>query len=414
MTTAKRIGGTEAAASVRELVALGLRLDTVGAAKRKTVGVDVEDSAAAAKLVIDGTKVDLLDLELAKERGTHDARLNSDIEIALLEDFFGDTHDRGNLLAVRIVGALSAILVAFVRGAPLLRVGRVVLLALWHLGGHLGSEASGGGSSRGRDIHEGRNGHQLGMASAVATGVGRVHASGDDLAFVDKDAADRSFVGPKREASLRVIVSSRLKKEDKDESHHVQGFTHETIVQSTLGEHGWINRVHIGDDLDVNLLRWRFKLVDDSSRDSWGDADAGQLARELLELVATRLLVFLLLSLVDRSGRESDEPGQFATKLLVFRLLSLVDRSVRERHEPGQTRLLAYRLLSLVDRRRRWEHDAGLFGTRLLVFFLLALSRNSDNGSSSGEFGGVRDDGVHQLVDIHQVVVVSTLLLKGA
>lgn len=208
MATATRVRDAQTAASIREKVALRLRVNTIRAARGETVGVDVEDSTATTKLVIDGAEIDLLDAKLAKERSTHDARLNGDVENALLHDVGGDTLERDHLLAIRIEVALAAILVAFVRAAPLLRVERVVFLALGHLGGHLGLEASGARSVFARDGEQGRNGHELGVASAVASDVGCVHASGDDLAFVYKDAADGSLVGHKGEPGLSTNVSS--------------------------------------------------------------------------------------------------------------------------------------------------------------------------------------------------------------
>lgn len=214
MATATRVRDAQTAASIREKVALRLRVNTIHAARRKTIGVDVEDSTATAELVVDGAEIDLLDAKLTEERSTHDARLNSDIENALLHDVGGHTLERDHLLAIRIEVALAAILIAFVRGAPLLRVGRVVFLALGHLGGYLGLEASGARSAVARDGKQGRNGHELGVASAVASDVGRVHASGDDLALVNNDAADGSLVGHERKASLWVNIS-RCTKERK-------------------------------------------------------------------------------------------------------------------------------------------------------------------------------------------------------
>jgi hypothetical protein len=202
MATATGVRDTQTAASIREKVALRLRVNTIHAARRKTVGVDVEDSTAAAEFVIDGAEIHLFDAKLAKKGRTHDARLNGDIENALLHDIGGDTLETGYLLAIRIEVTLAAILVAFVGGVPLLRGGRVVFLALGHLGGHFGLEASSARSVFGRDGEQGRNSHELGVASAVASDVGCVHAFGDDLAFVNNDAADGSLVGHKRKASL--------------------------------------------------------------------------------------------------------------------------------------------------------------------------------------------------------------------
>lgn len=164
--------------------------------------MDIEDSTAAAEFVVDGAEIDLLDAKLTKERSTHDARLHGDIENALFEDVGRNALERDRLLAIRIEVALAAILVALVRAAPFLRVSRIVFLALWHLGGHLGLEAGGAWSILGRGGEQGRNGHELGVTGSIAGDVGCVHASGDDLAFVDNDAADRSLVGHKRKSSL--------------------------------------------------------------------------------------------------------------------------------------------------------------------------------------------------------------------
>lgn len=200
VTTATRVRDAQTAASIREQVALRLRVDTISAASWKSIGMDVEDSTATAKLVIDGAEIDLLDAKLAKERSTHDARFNGDIESALLHDLGGDTLERDQLLAIRIEVALAAILIAFVRAAPL--IGRVVFRALGRLGGHLWPEASGARHALASDGEEGRKGHEFGMASAVASDIGCVHAFGDDLALVDNDAADGGLVGHKSKSSL--------------------------------------------------------------------------------------------------------------------------------------------------------------------------------------------------------------------
>lgn len=82
------------------------------------IGVDAEDSTGASKFVVDGAKVDLLDSNLAKERGTHDARLNSDIEGALVENAAIHALLRVVLLTVGVQVALAAIFVTFVGRSP--------------------------------------------------------------------------------------------------------------------------------------------------------------------------------------------------------------------------------------------------------------------------------------------------------
>lgn len=43
------------------------------------VHVDAEDTARTTKLVIDSAEIDLLDVELAKHGGTHDAGFDGDV-----------------------------------------------------------------------------------------------------------------------------------------------------------------------------------------------------------------------------------------------------------------------------------------------------------------------------------------------
>lgn len=44
------------------------------------IHMDAEDTTGTTKLVVDGAEIDLLDVELAKHGGTHDARLDGDVE----------------------------------------------------------------------------------------------------------------------------------------------------------------------------------------------------------------------------------------------------------------------------------------------------------------------------------------------
>lgn len=86
ITAARRVRSAESAATVRQLGGPRRRMGrcrlTVGIDWQR-VGVDAENASGAAKLIVDGAKVDLLDAKLAKERGTHHARLHRDVEDAL-------------------------------------------------------------------------------------------------------------------------------------------------------------------------------------------------------------------------------------------------------------------------------------------------------------------------------------------
>lgn len=64
---------------------------------------DTHDSTTATKAVIEAAKVDSADAELAQDRGAHDARLNSDIQVTLLKDLglvFGEDLAQGDELGM--------------------------------------------------------------------------------------------------------------------------------------------------------------------------------------------------------------------------------------------------------------------------------------------------------------------------
>jgi hypothetical protein len=98
------------------------------------LGVDVQDTSSTPKALIPASKVDSSDAVLAQHRSAHDARLDSDIEICLIED----------------------------------------------LDGILGENAS--------------NGNELGVSSAIQGAIGLIHAATNNLAIFDKDTADGCFV----------------------------------------------------------------------------------------------------------------------------------------------------------------------------------------------------------------------------
>jgi hypothetical protein len=104
--------------------------------------MDVQYSTGAAESLVPATKVHGANAVLTKHRGTHDARLDRDIEIGFVE----------NLERV------------------------------------LGQDAS--------------NGDKLGMPGAIKGAVRLVHATTDDLAVFDEDTADRGFVALQGKLSL--------------------------------------------------------------------------------------------------------------------------------------------------------------------------------------------------------------------
>jgi len=96
--------------------------------------VDVQYSSRAAKALVPAAKVDSSDAVLTQHRGAHDAGLNGDIQVGFVED----------------------------------------------LDGIFREDAS--------------DGDKLGVPGAVESAVGLVHASTDDLAVLDEDAADWCFI----------------------------------------------------------------------------------------------------------------------------------------------------------------------------------------------------------------------------
>lgn len=72
------------------------------------LGMDVHDASSAAELVVGAAKVDRANVELAKRRSTHDARLDGNVKVGLFEDrdivVCEDLFDRHKL---RMTGTLS-------------------------------------------------------------------------------------------------------------------------------------------------------------------------------------------------------------------------------------------------------------------------------------------------------------------
>lgn len=106
------------------------------------LGVDIEDPSCSAKALVPASKIDGANAVLAQHRGAHDAGLDGDIEVRLVED--GD--------------------------------------------GVLGQDAG--------------NGDKLGVPGAVEGAVCFVHAAANDVAVPDKDTADGSFVAFEGELGL--------------------------------------------------------------------------------------------------------------------------------------------------------------------------------------------------------------------
>lgn len=190
LSAARKSGRRGLRVGTRRLSVLGDRL---------RVGVNAEDASSAAKLVVDGAEVDLLDAHLAQEGSTHDARLDGDVQGALADDLGVDNLVGVLLHAIRVEMALASIFVALVRLAG---DGRCVVV---RFGFKLGLEARRSRTRLGRDGDERGKGHELGVSSTVSGDVGGVHASGDDLVLVDEDAADRCLVGSESEACLNRI-----------------------------------------------------------------------------------------------------------------------------------------------------------------------------------------------------------------
>lgn len=78
--------------------------------------MDAEDTASPAEFVIYGTKIDFLDTKLSKERSTHNAGFDSDVEDAFSDDGTINSRVRMPLLAIWIEVSLATIFVALIRG----------------------------------------------------------------------------------------------------------------------------------------------------------------------------------------------------------------------------------------------------------------------------------------------------------
>lgn len=171
------------------------------------IHVNAEDTSRAPKLVVDGAKIDFLDAELAEHGGTHDARLNGDVEGALRDQRSVNMRGRMELLAVWVDMAILGIDIT-----PLL-VG--VGPHQWRLVGLLAGGTLVTGLSLGSLGHcflhvclrgvrkKSSEGHQLGMASTIAGDIGGIHAPGNDSPIVDEYAADRRLIGLQRQAGLQ-------------------------------------------------------------------------------------------------------------------------------------------------------------------------------------------------------------------
>lgn len=150
--------------------------------------MNAENTTGSTKLVIDSTKVDLLDAELAKKRGAHDARLDGNVKGAFRNNGSIDTGSGMELLTVGEEVAVTGVDVA-----PKTRL-IVVALVLRVL--RLKISVAGIGQ-------QGANGHEFGMSSAVAADVGCVHAPGDDSVLVNKNTTDGRLVGLEGESGLQ-------------------------------------------------------------------------------------------------------------------------------------------------------------------------------------------------------------------
>lgn len=166
-----------------------------------SIFMDAEYSAGSAEFVVDSTEEHLFDAELSQEGRTHNARLHSNVEYALVDDRFVHHFGGVEFLAVGVDMSTS--------------VG--VLIGIRRLGvsaGRGGPGKAGIGSVGHRLIlagpsEESHESHELCVTSAVSRDVGRVHALRNDGTLVDQDAADWRLVGAKRKASLGDMVNSR-------------------------------------------------------------------------------------------------------------------------------------------------------------------------------------------------------------
>lgn len=149
--------------------------------------MNAENTTSSTKLVIDSTKVNLLDAQLAKKRSAHDAGLNGDVKGALGNNRSVDAGSGVEFLAVGEEVAVTGVDVA--PNARLI----VVALVLRILGLKISVPGVGQKSA---------NGHKLGMPGAIAADVGCVHAPGDDTVLINKHTADGRLVGLEGESGL--------------------------------------------------------------------------------------------------------------------------------------------------------------------------------------------------------------------
>lgn len=149
--------------------------------------MDAEDTASSTELVVDSTKVDLLDAELAKKGSAHDARFDGNVEGA-----FGDNGavDAGSGVQLLAIGEEVAI-----TGVDIAPNARIVVVALVLRVLRLKISVTG-------VRQQGANGHEFGVPSAVAADVGCVHAPGNHPVLVNKNTTDGRLVGLEGESGL--------------------------------------------------------------------------------------------------------------------------------------------------------------------------------------------------------------------
>ena len=152
--------------------------------------VDPEDAPGAAEFVIDRSKVDFLDSELAKQRSAHDARLDGDIKGA-----FGDDRSINSRRWMELLSVREEMPIGGIHVAP----GADIYVLLWHAAAFLTLCRRSFlliFKIRSRGIRQqGRDGHEFSMASTVAADVCRVHAFGNHPAPINEYAADGSLIG---------------------------------------------------------------------------------------------------------------------------------------------------------------------------------------------------------------------------
>lgn len=171
------------------------------------IHVDTEDTSRTPKLVVDGAKVDFLDAELAEHGGTHNTRLDSDVEGALRDQGSVNTRGGMELLAVWVDMAIFGVditpllvgvgpqqwrLVGLLAGGTLVLGLSLRLLGLFILDVCLRGVRKKSSQS-----------HQLRMAGTVAGDIGGIHAPGNNSAIVDEYASDRRLIGLQRQAGLQ-------------------------------------------------------------------------------------------------------------------------------------------------------------------------------------------------------------------